>query len=434
MMLFYMYDIALVLMECYQIRKRGRFIMNTFERQKDILSIIEKLDISPTLFKNATEKYKALAKYLNDNGLEADMYPQGSFAIGTVVRPNVKNPDANYDLDFICQVRGTRDDYSPSKLRDLIEEKLSSSDLYGGKLETYPECFTIEYAAINGVGFSIDIVPAAEENAENKKRLREKCNYPELIEDSISIPKQNSEKNYCWLTNNPKGFRTWFDSINAPFIEASKNDFRNRFFQNNRTIFASVEEIPNDLYRSALQRVIQILKYHMNVYYFNLPNGDDVKPISAIINVLAARIASGYDPYVTVFDLLEYVLGELSICAQQQDLEYKNYIQNYGERKYLSRADGKWNIPNPANPEDNLADRWNKDAKIPYYFFHWLKAVRKDLIDSLNVEDEQVFRTALENGFGEKTVSSVLGKKYCNDNKKPKPIVVERAAKPYGSL
>lgn len=30
------------------------------------------------------------------------MYPQGSFAIGTVVRPNVKNPDANYDLDFIC--------------------------------------------------------------------------------------------------------------------------------------------------------------------------------------------------------------------------------------------------------------------------------------------------------------------------------------------
>lgn len=64
--------------------------MNTFERQKDILSIIEKLDISPTLFKNATEKYKALAKYLNDNGLEADMYPQGSFAIGTVVRPNVK--------------------------------------------------------------------------------------------------------------------------------------------------------------------------------------------------------------------------------------------------------------------------------------------------------------------------------------------------------
>lgn len=100
MMLFYMYDIALVLMECYQIRKRGRFIMNTFERQKDILSIIEKLDISPTLFKNATEKYKALAKYLNDNGLEADMYPQGSFAIGTVVRPNVKNPDANYAMSL----------------------------------------------------------------------------------------------------------------------------------------------------------------------------------------------------------------------------------------------------------------------------------------------------------------------------------------------
>ena len=38
---------------------------------------------------------------------------------------------------------------------------------------------------------------------------------------------------------------------------------------------------------------------------------------------------------------------------------------------------GNWNIPNPANPEDNLADRWNKDSKIPYYFFPLAQSSKK---------------------------------------------------------
>lgn len=51
---------------------------NIPERQKDILSIISSLDISPTMYKNAVEKYSAITKFLNDYGIDADMYPQGS--------------------------------------------------------------------------------------------------------------------------------------------------------------------------------------------------------------------------------------------------------------------------------------------------------------------------------------------------------------------
>lgn len=86
------------------------------------------------------------------------MYPQGSFAFGTIVRPNAKDPDASYDLDFICQVKGNRASISPSELRKKIENALTSSGIYGGKLTVYEECFTVEYADINGVGFTIDIV------------------------------------------------------------------------------------------------------------------------------------------------------------------------------------------------------------------------------------------------------------------------------------
>ena len=175
---------------------------NIPERQKDILSIISSLDISPTMYKNAVEKYHAITKFLNDYGIDADMYPQGSFAFGTVIRPNATNPSASYDLDFICQVRGSRVDYAPSELRQIIEEALSSSGIYGGKLTVYKECFTIEYADVNDIGFTIDIVPATDETVENKNQLIKKSLEPALIETAIAIPKYNGERNYSWLTNN----------------------------------------------------------------------------------------------------------------------------------------------------------------------------------------------------------------------------------------
>lgn len=406
---------------------------NIPERQKDILSIIASLDISPTMYRNAVEKYKAITKFLSDYGIEAEMYPQGSFAFGTVVRPNAKDSSANYDLDFICQVSGNRADFTPSELRKKIENALTSSGVYGGKLEVYEECFTIEYADINGVGFAIDIVPATEETYENKNRLIKKSKSPELIGTAIAIPKHNGNRNYSWLTNNPKGFRTWFDEINEPFLISSRAAYRQRLFEENRAIYSSVEEIPHELERSALQRVIQLLKYHRDVYYSKLKDGDDLKPISAIINAVVAQISSQHTPDCSVFELLEFVLNEFNIYAQQEKLTFKEFSQMYGNRTVFSRPDGKWYISNPANPEDNLADKWNQDGRIPMHFFRWVKAVRADLIESLHQENEQQFRTAIENGLGSMSVSSVLGKKYCSTTP-PKPIVLQGAAKPYRSL
>lgn len=405
---------------------------NIPERQKDILSIIASLDISPTMYRNAVEKYKAITRFLSDCGIEADMYPQGSFAFGTIVRPNAKDPDASYDLDFICQVKGNRASISPSDLRKEIENALTSSGVYGGKLTVYEECFTVEYADINGVGFTIDIVPATEETYENKNRLIKKSRAPHLIDTAIAIPKHNGERNYSWLTNNPKGFRTWFDEINEPFLNSSRASYRQRLFEENRTVYASVEEIPHEMERSALQRVIQILKYHRDIYYSKFRDGDDIKPISAIINAVTAQISSQYNPNCNVFELLEFVLNELNIYARQQQLTFKQFADAYGNRAVLSRQDGKWYISNPANPEDNLADKWNRDDRIPNYFFKWVKAARSDLIEALQLDDLQ-FRAAIENGLGSTSVSNVLGKKYCSSIP-PKPIISQTAAKPYLSL
>lgn len=114
------------------------------ERQQDILKIVSKLDITPSMLKEATEKYEALSKYLHEHsGLRANMYPQGSFALGTVVRPYYKGEDASYNLDFICEVSKERGEITPDELRNAIKSALSESKLYSDKLEECDECFTI---------------------------------------------------------------------------------------------------------------------------------------------------------------------------------------------------------------------------------------------------------------------------------------------------
>lgn len=392
--------------------------MSTYDRQRDILKIISQLDITPTMYQNAITKYTSIAKYLENNGIKADMYPQGSFALGTVVRPNAKDSDAAYDLDFVCQLRDTRDDLTAAELRKKVEDILTSSDLYGGKLTVYDKCFTIEYADVGGVGFSIDIVPAADENEENKLRLRSKSKNPSLIDTAIAIPK-HCEKNYNWITNNPKGYRAWFEDIDVPFQAASRMQYRQMLFKENRSVYASVEEIPEELDRSALQRVIQILKYHRNMYYIKFKDGDEIKPISAIINTIVTRISSSVSANISVFDLLNYVLGEFAAYAEHQTLTEERFAERYQSKNVIGRKSGKWIIENPANPEDNLADQWNQDASIPTHFFAWAQAVREDLIDSLQMSDAD-FRVRAENAFGQKVVASVWGIKY--NTVTPKPV------------
>jgi len=398
------------------------------ERKQDLLKIIENLDISPSLYKNACDKYKSLAEYLNRHGLDADIYPQGSFALGTVIRPYAKDEEKDYDLDFICQVSCTREEITPSELRSQISDILNSSDLYGGKLFEYDECFTIKYADIGGIGFSIDIVPAAAETELNKRELRIMSSNPDLIETAIAIPRHSQQKVYNWITNNPLGYRTWFDEINEPFSMISSPVYRQSLFQAYPTVYASIEEIPVEMERTAMQRVIQILKYHRDVYFSRVHNGDELKPISAIINTIVTEIAKTANPYSSVFELLKYVLDEMVIYSQHLKLSASDFTRIYGERNVFNKSEGKWVIQNPANPKDNLANKWNSNPAIPQRFFQWVNTARKQLIDSLELSDED-FRAHAEAAFGYNTVSKVWKDKY--NNVKPKPISTSNPVRPW---
>lgn len=402
--------------------------MNISERQNDVLKLISRLDISPTMYRNAIEKYEHIATYLQEHGIDAVMYPQGSFALGTVVRPYSKDADRSYDLDFICQVTGSRSSHTPSELRNQIYDVLSAGELYGGKLIVEDECFTIKYAEIDGIGFSIDIVPAADEDWYIKQELTSISSHPELINTAIAIPRHSQQKVYNWITNNPKGYRKWFNGINEPFRLHSKDAYRRSLFEAYRHIFNTIEDIPVDLERSSLQRVIQILKHHRNVYYSHIKDGDTLMPISAIISTTVAQIASTADPAYSVYELLEYVLNEFEIYSNHQTLSSSIFKSTYGERAVIEKANGEWTISNPANPKDNLADKWNKNPEIPRRFFLWIAAAKDDLVNSLHLSDEE-FKAISEAAFGHKNVENTWGSKY--NAIPPKPLSTAAPAKPW---
>lgn len=377
------------------------------ERQKDILKIVSKLDITPSMFKEATEKYEALSKYLHEHsGLRANMYPQGSFALGTVVRPYYKGEDASYDLDFICEVSKGRGEITPDELRNAIKSALSESKLYSDKLEEFDECFTIHYADINGMSFSIDIVPATAESITSKNRLRCKTARPDLINNAIAIPKKRTT-GYEWLTNNPQGFKEWFKEINNPYLNYASTEYRTALFEST-DFYGSIEEIPLEMNRSSVQRAIQLLKYHRDIYYLK---ASDLKPISALITYMVADVASSLIPSTDTFTLLEAVLYQLTLCEQQLHMGQLQFESTVTPAPLIAYKNHKWLVINPANPEDNLADKWNTNSAIPAKFFNWVKVAKKDLIESMIFKDDE-FRVFSENAFTPELVQTVWGTKY----------------------
>ena len=93
-----------------------------------------------------------------------------------------------------------------------------------------------------------------------------------------------------------------------------------KLYEDNKVLYASVEQIPDDLARTAMQRVIQILKYHRDIYYDKFADGNKTKPKSAIINTIVASISSSVSANLSVFELLTHVLTELALYGERQTL------------------------------------------------------------------------------------------------------------------
>lgn len=383
---------------------------NMLESDRLFNKIADELDISPSLYQIAVDRYTAIGNWLDEISLvdifegsrdsiptekiEADIFPQGSFALGTVVKPWAGGEEQEYDIDLVFQLDlqvGTKQAHA---LKKAVGQRLKDHGSYCTMLkEEGKRCWTIVYAEQNNTQFHLDILPAL--NGESRFTLPHR-------DKEISIS-DKTNSGYQWLSSNPRGYAEWFKERNFIAFNRVAAFERKRAVAMDEAIFATVHDVPDQLVRTPLQRVIQILKRHRDVRFTGLPNEKE-KPISMILTTLAA-LSYGNEESISL--ALENIINKL---LAHKNLLFGGRVPSNMQNNLIERtADGKWVIRNPVCLEENFADKWHLDGhKRAKAFFQWVDWLEQDMTLLVEQDEQSRQRTLLEEKFGSRVAAAVV--------------------------
>lgn len=396
----------------------------------DLDKIAASLDISPSMYHYAVDRYNGISKYLESKGIKAEFYPQGSFRTGTVTRPMKNGVETDFDIDVICLLNYDKNIISAEEVKKIVGDALKENDTYRKKLQPEEDrCWTLDYAEVSGdVGLKLDVVPAVPEEPTKILRLIDLSINTEYAKKAILITDKH-ENSYDWLSSNPSGYGSWFDDINKKYLEIDLRQKKEKILNENKNLFdnnAKIEDVPDYYVRSSLQRVIQLLKRHRDIFFYR--NGSKLKPSSVIITSLSAKIASETSPK-KVDELLKYVINGLEdYCSLLKNEKPKERYD--GEiPSYIKKENEKWWIPNPVDPDDNYADYWTDEhAKA---FFMWISAIKRDLINPTPLNETQ-YINGLQTSFGKESIEKSINLTNSVSTAYTNPIEIKRPTKPWG--
>jgi hypothetical protein len=222
-----------------------------------------------------------------------------------------------------------------------------------------------------------------------------------LADQTIAITDKIGDGSYNWCTSNPNGYGDWFDQVKEPIFNIIAARKRQAIFHRNRQIFARVEDVPDPLIKTPLQRVIQILKRHRDSRFVGHSLETD-KPISMIITTLSAKL---YEQQSDVLSTLNDIITQLYSYSNLLQSDYKN-DERFAKPDLITRLDdGSWYIPNPVDPGENFADRWHEnDHRKARAFFQWINWAKNDLVEVMKIGNIRRIVSTLEDRFGEKLI------------------------------
>jgi cyclic GMP-AMP synthase DncV-like protein len=378
--------------------------------------ITESLDITPSDFKKAEERYKAVGQWLIegfDKGAfpnsknEPDVFLQGSMRLGTAVRPLRDGKEADFDIDLVCQFHEEKEEGNHKPIKSQTGKRVKGNADYERMLTAEGKrCWTLEYAEDSkGCGFHLDILPCVIESPTEILNIQLAGGMQKYAIHSIAITNKDKTNNiYSWKPGNPKGYAQWFDEIKQPALNLVLNESRQVIYEKNRDFFASQEEVPQELVKTPLQRVIQILKRHRDMRFAG-HELEDCKPISMIITTLAAKI---YDSEPDTLSTLQKIIN--TINAHGTLLENKQLLDaSIAAKKLIEKRGGEWWIENPVNPKENFADRWNEiNNQRSTAFFQWIEWLMADIASLLQVDNLLECSNKLSGYFGDKSVKNAF--------------------------
>ena len=350
-------------------------------------AIANTLDISESHYTQVVKLYESLGAWLErDESIVAcyvpKIYPQGSFLLGTVIKPISGKKE--YDLDLVSELSLQKTEISQKKLKYLVGTEIKSyaqANNMNSRPEESRRCWTLNYA--DEAQFYVDILPAIPD-AEAFKLFLESGGYSSSNwSDSAIAITDTTLSNYSqiapdWSHSNPKGYAEWFRSRMKKRVSAIRKSLTRR----------KIDNLPEYKVKTPLQRAIQILKRHRDIWFDKNQSAYDAKakPSSIIITTLAAHA------YYNEGDLQQTLLKILT-----QMPYYIEYDDN-----------GVSLIRNPVNPLENFAAKWQKHPIRKESFMDWLKQVQLDLTEALELSDIHSIEKSLKSYLGEQTIKEGL--------------------------
>ncbi|MDD3925603.1 MAG: nucleotidyltransferase [bacterium] len=340
-------------------------------------SMMEHLELPDSAYEKAASRYQDLGEWLCREEATCAIYephivPQGSFCLGTAIRPLDEKEE--YDLDLVCKlpVGITKNSHAQKSVKVLVGNEIESYRLARGIKDPKEEkhrCWRLDYA--DHMSFHMDIVPCIPEVQSRRQLIREamaKVGVSYSLADTVSelavSITDNRHPRYVeicedWNTSNPEGYAKWFESrmkLAPQFLLQKAGMLR----------AASIDDLPVYKWKTPLQSIIQLLKRHRDQMFKDDP---DIKPISIIITTLAAEAYQGESD-------LEFALENIL-------LRVETMVRSKAPR-----------IPNPVDPNEDFADRWAmpdcRHLKLEENFWNWVKQARADF-DILARSDDTKF-------------------------------------------
>jgi Second Messenger Oligonucleotide or Dinucleotide Synthetase domain len=240
--------------------------------RKKLASILQTtadvLDIPSHVYEDATLKYEDVGEHLaaDDSELRQyspQIYPQGSFRLGTVVHPYGR--DDEYDIDLVCQLSIAKEGISQADLKAKVGRRLRAREDLEKIVKPLRRCWTLTYPGEPGApGFHMDVLPCIP----NEERMP----------TGILVTDTQLTK---WQKSNPIKYAEWFRKRMEVVFKLRKTALA-------ESMHVSIEEVPEWRVRTPLQRSVQILKRHRDIYFQQKP---DVRPVSITLTTRRARLS-----------------------------------------------------------------------------------------------------------------------------------------------
>jgi hypothetical protein len=337
--------------------------MLTTDAERYLEALAEELSISDARYTQAQDSYDSFGRWLHREsstirGYDPQIYVQGSFRLGTAIRPLSEKED--YDVDSMCEFQLLAPSHlTQQKLKGLLEVEVRS--YHAAKKMTNPvregrRCWILDYA--DGAQFHMDIVPSLP-NAARARLLIENAGQKATWANTAVGITDNERADYAvltadWPRSNPKGYSEWFKTRMGSAFEKRRKMLA-------ESIGAQVEDIPIYRVKTPLQSAIMILKRHRDSRF---KGRLEDRPISVILTTLASHAYSAEQSIGVA------LLGILANMDQ-----------------HVHRVNGKYIVSNPTDPLENFADKWAEYPQRAAAFFEWFQQARKDFSQLAQMAD-----------------------------------------------